>query len=50
MVNRGQATAADVHSLISEVRRRIHAAFDVDLQTEVVLAQDRDSAPSAATD
>jgi len=36
-VNAGKARAADMHSLISEVRNRVHSAFNVELQNEVVI-------------
>ena len=36
-VNAGKAGAADMHSLISDVRNRVHSAFNVELENEVVI-------------
>ena len=36
-VNAGQASAADMLSLISDVRQRVYSAFHVDLENEVVV-------------
>ena len=35
IINRGEATARDVLALIEYVRERVHAAYDVRLETEV---------------
>jgi UDP-N-acetylmuramate dehydrogenase len=35
-VNAGKASAKDMHILISEVRDRVHQAFNVELENEVV--------------
>jgi UDP-N-acetylmuramate dehydrogenase len=36
-VNAGHATAADMLSLISDVRQRVHSAFNIELENEVVV-------------
>ena len=35
-VNAGKASAKDMHSLIDDVRERVHKAFNVELENEVV--------------
>ena len=35
-VNAGKATAEDMHALIDDVRERVHQAFDIELENEVV--------------
>lgn len=37
VVNRGNATAADIHTLITEVQRRVKESSQVALETEVIL-------------
>jgi UDP-N-acetylenolpyruvoylglucosamine reductase len=36
-VNAGHATCADMLSLIAQVRERVHAAYGVELENEVIL-------------
>jgi UDP-N-acetylmuramate dehydrogenase len=36
-INAGKASCADMLSLISQVRERVHRAFAVELETEVIL-------------
>lgn len=47
IVNRGDATAADVLALIEHVRRRVHEAFGVWLETEVRIIGE-EAAPAAS--